>query len=353
MTFIMKWVKRATAAVAAVMMAVSLSACESNLSWAAKIGEDTTLPVGLYIYSQAAAYRNGGQSGVIDVYSELKDQTVTVSGSDMAATAYLDREAQKTVKSAVGTMLKAEEMGISLDEDKLNSAMQSAAEEYEANEEMLTKNGVAQTSVEEYYKDLARKNDVFQAIYGEDGTNPVSDDTLKKFMEENYATFHFMQQYLYTEDGSPMTAQEIANVKKKYEKIRSNAEKGKLDFKKKCDEESKNNTGYVGAYTDITQRFDPTDEQGKAVLSLKTGEFYLMETDSTIALIQKAKLDKNGKNFEQSRDTLLLESTYDAFIDEMVKYAEKSDKVTFNDKAFEKFASSTRDFSGLNMASGS
>ena len=349
----MKLLKKAAAAAAAAAMVLSLGACSSNLSWAAKIGDDTTVPIGLYIYEQAAKYRTAVQNSLLDTITDLSEQTVKVSGSDVNALDYLTDEAKKSTKACVGTMLKAEEMGVKLTDEELTTAAENAEQAYQLDEDVYVKNGIAQTSIEAYYKDITLKNNLFQAIYGAEGTNPATDEELKAYFEEHYATVNFMQQYFYTEDGSMMTDEEIAALKKEYKSIRSKAEKGKLDFVKKCEEEGKTNSSYKGAYTDVTQRFDETDEEGQKILALKVGAFYVIETDTSIALVQKAKLDSGDKKFKQYRDTLLLEAKYDTFVDEMVKLAESSDKVTFNDKAFEKFAAATRDFSELNVSTGS
>ncbi len=346
----MKLIKKAAAAVAAASMVFSLSACGSNLSWAAKIGDDVTVPIGLYIYSQAENYRSCVQGSVLSSYTELSEQTVNVSGSDVSATKYLDDEASKSVKSYVGTILMAQEMGVKLSDEDIKNASENAAQAYQQDEEVLTQNGVAQTSVEEYYKNVTLKSNLFQAKYGKEGTEPVSDDELKEYFKTNYATINFMQQYFYNEDGSAMDDKEIEAVKKEYESVKSQAEKGKLNFTKKCEEVAENATNYKNAYTDSTSRFDNTLEDGQKILALKEGEFTLIVTDSAIALIQKAELDKDGKKFEEYRDALLIESKYDSFIDELVKYAQNSDKVEFNDKAFEKFSCSTRDFSELSVS---
>lgn len=351
MTIKMKFIKKAAAVVASASMVFSLSACGSNLSWAAKIDDDTTVPIGLYIYSQSENYRNCVQNSLLNSYTDLSEQTVAVSGSDVDAFKYLDDEAVKSVKSYVGAVLMAEDMGVKLSEDDITNASENAAQAYEQEEDVLTKNGVAQTSVEEYYKSVTLKSNVFNAKYGEKGTDPISDDQLKKYFKENYATINFMQQYFYNDDGSEMSDKEIEAVKKEYESIKSKAEKGKLDFVKKCKEVAENATSYKSAYTDSTSRFDNTLDDGKKILALKEGEFTLIVTDSAIALIQKVKLDKDGKSFDQYHETLLLEYKYDDFVDELIKYAESSDKVEFNDKAFEKFSSSTRDFSELSVGS--
>lgn len=351
----MKFIKKAAAVTAAASMVLSLSACGSNLSWAAKIGDDTTVPIGLYIYNQANDYRSCIQNAQLSTYTELSEQTVEVSGSDVNALDYLDDEALKSVKSCVGAILMAEELGVALSEEDLQNASENAAETYEQDEDVYVQNGIAQTSIEEYYKDTTRKSNVFLAKYGADGTDPVADDVLKEYFKENYATINFMQQYFYDDEGNFMSDEDIAALKKEYEDIKKKAESGKLNFVKKCEDFAKaateSSSSYKSAYTDSTSQFDPDDEDGARILGLKEGEFTMIETDSAIALVQKAKLDKDGSKFKDYRETLLLQYKYDDFIKELVKYAEDNDTVTFNDKAFEKFSSSTRDFSELNVSS--
>lgn len=346
----MKFIKKAAAVTAAASMVLSLSACGSNLSWAAKIGDDTSVPIGLYIYNQAESYRSCVQNALLNSYTELSEQTVEVSGSDVKALEYLDDEAVKSVKSCVGAILLAKDMGVELSEEDIENASENAAEAYEQDKDVYVQNGVAQTSVEEYYKDVARKSNLFQAKYGAEGTEPVSEDALKEYFAANYATINFMQQYFYNDDGSAMSDEEIAALKKEYKDMKSKAEKGKLNFTKKCEEEAENATSYKGAYTDSTSQFDPETEQGAQILALKEGEFTLIESDSAVALVQKVKLDKDGTKFKQYRESLLLQYKYDDFVKELIKLAEDNDTVKFNDKAFEKFSSSTRDFSELNVS---
>ena len=47
----MKLIKKAAAAVVAASLALSLSACGTDVSWAAKIGNDVSVPIGMYIYT--------------------------------------------------------------------------------------------------------------------------------------------------------------------------------------------------------------------------------------------------------------------------------------------------------------
>lgn len=345
----MKLIKRAATVVAAASVALSLASCGSNLSWAAKIGKDTTVPIGLYIYSQASVYRSTVQNGLLTSSEKLSEQTVTVSDTDSKATEYLDKEAKGNVKSYVGARLMAKEYNIELTDEEISSAAESAQSTYETDKAVYEQNGIAQSSVEEYYKDLTLKNNLFNAKYGTDGTNPITDDELKQYLKKNYATINFIQQYFYTDDGTAMTDKEKEAVTKEYKSIQSKAEKDKLDFEKKCEEFNKNATSYKGGYTNSTSRFDTENEDGQKIMALKTGQFTLLVTDSAIALVQKAKLDTDSLMQENNRESLMIEYKYEDFIKELQGYAENDKSVVFNDKAFEKFGSSTRDFSELSI----
>ena len=216
----MKFMKKAAACVAAISLALSLTACGTDVSWAAKIDKDTTVPIGMYIYSQAVNFRTYAQNGLLTTSTELEKQTVKVSDSDRKATDYLDEEAVKTIKSYTGACILAKEMKQELSAEEISSAESSAKEQYDTDKEVYEKNGIAQSSIVEYYKNMALQNKLFNAIYGKKGTNPISDKELKQYIKENYATISYIQQYYYNEDGSMMSASDKAKVKKQYEKIK-------------------------------------------------------------------------------------------------------------------------------------
>lgn len=65
----MKLIKKAAAAVVAASLALSLSACGTDVSWAAKIGNDVSVPIGMYIYTQAENFRTYAQNGLLTTSS--------------------------------------------------------------------------------------------------------------------------------------------------------------------------------------------------------------------------------------------------------------------------------------------
>ena len=347
----MKIMKKAAAIVAAASLALSLASCGSDLSWAAKVGKNETVPIGMYIYTQAAHFRNYAQNGMLTTSTALEKQTVNVSDSDKKATEYLDSEAVKSVKAYAGALLLTKEMKIELTEDEITSAESSAKEQYDTDKEVYEKNGVAQSSITEYFKNLTLQNNLFNAIYGKDGTNPVSDKELKQYIKDNYATISYIQQYYLNEDGSAMSDTDKAKIKKQYEKIKKQVESGKLKFTDKCKDFEKNATSYKSGSTKYTTAWDVSDEEGKKIMDLKAGEMTFLETDSAIVLLQKQKIDYDDAGLKNSRDTLLLRYKFSDFTKDLISKAENDKNVSFNQSAFDKFGSATRDFSNLSIPS--
>ena len=347
----MKIMKKAAASVAAASLALSRASCGSDLSWAAKVGKNETVPIGMYIYTQAAHFRNYAQNGMLTTSTALEKQTVNVSDSDKKATEYLDSEAVKSVKAYAGALLLAKEMKIELTEDEITSAESSAKEQYDTDKEVYEKNGVAQSSITEYFKNLTLQNNLFNAIYGKDGTNPVSDKELKQYIKDNYATISYIQQYYLNEDGSAMSDTDKAKIKKQYEKIKKQVESGKLKFTDKCKDFEKNATSYKSGSTKYTTAWDVSDEEGKKIMDLKAGEMTFLETDSAIVLLQKQKIDYDDAGLKNSRDTLLLRYKFNDFTKDLISKAESDKSVSFNQSAFDKFGSATRDFSNLSIPS--
>ena len=242
-------------------------------------------------------------------------------------------------------------MKIELTEEEIASAESSAKQQYETDKEVYEKNGVAQSSITEYYKNLSLQNKLFTAVYGKDGTKPISDKELKQYIKENYATISYIQQYYLNEDGSSMTDAQKAKIKKQYEKIKSQAESGKLKFLDKCKDFEKNATSYKSGSTKYTSLWDLTDEDGKKIMDLKPGELTFLETDSAIVLLQKQKIDYDDAGLKSGRETLLIRYKFDEFTKELIAKAKNDKSVSFNDDAFEKFGSATRDFSNLSIPS--
>lgn len=347
----MKFMKKAAATAAAISLALSLTACGTDVSWAAKIGKDTTVPIGMYIYTQAVNFRAYAQNGLLTTSSELEKQTVKVSDSDRKATEYLDEVAVKSVKSYTGACLLAKEMKQELTDEEIASAESSAKEQYDTDKEVFEKNGIAQGSVVEYYKNMTLQNKLFNAIYGKDGTNPISDKELKQYIKDNYATISYIQQYYYKDDGSMMSDTEKAKIKKQYEKIKKQAESGKIKFTDKCKEFEEKATSYKSGSTKYTTSWDLSSDDGKKIMNLKDGQLTFLETDSAIVLLQKQKIDYNDAGLKSSRDSILVRYKFDAFTKDLIAKAEADKSVSFNQAAFDKFGSATRDFSNLSIPS--
>ena len=148
-----------------------------------------------------------------------------------------------------------------------------------------------------------------------------------------------------------MSDTDKAKIKKQYEKIKKQVESGKLKFTDKCKDFEKNATSYKSGSTKYTTAWDVSDEEGKKIMDLKAGEMTFLETDSAIVLLQKQKIDYDDAGLKNSRDTLLLRYKFSDFTKDLISKAENDKNVSFNQSAFDKFGSATRDFSNLSIPS--
>ena len=149
-----------------------------------------------------------------------------------------------------------------------------------------------------------------------------------------------------------MSSADKAKVKKQYQKIKSQVESGKIKFADKCKEFEDKATNYKSGSTKYTSIWDAESEDGKKILDLKEGELTFLETDSAIVLLQKNKIDYNDAGFKDARQSILIRYKFNEFTKNLVAKAEGDKNVSFNDAAFEKFGSATRDFSNLSVPSG-
>ena len=192
---------------------------------------------------------------------------------------------------------------------------------------------------------------LFNAIYGKEGTKAVSDKELKQYIKDNYATVSYIIQYYYNSDSSPMTDAQKAKVKKQLEKIKKQAESGKLKFVDKCKEYSKDSSTYIKGIEKTSMYCDPSNENGKKIIELNVGELTFIENDDSIILLQRQKTDYDDAGLKSDRDSILEGYKYEDFIKELIAKAENDKSVSFNQAAFDKFGSSTRDFSNLSIPS--
>ena len=220
-------VKKLLAAALAAVLCLSLTACYSeNNSWAARKGDDT-LPIGAYIYFLNSAYSEAADKVSSD-QEVLKADIDGATGKQWT----LDR-AENYLRSYYYLSEKAEEMGVGLTEEDLESAAASTDSMWTYYKTTLEGMGIAKESFNKaysVYNTLYEK--VFDKIYAEGGDLEVPEDELKAYFTENYYSYDYFYVSLSTtdEDGNSvdMSDDEKASVKESLDAYAAQINAGRL-----------------------------------------------------------------------------------------------------------------------------
>lgn len=324
-------------------LTVSAAACysEDNL-WAAK-KDALTLPIGGYIYYLTSAY----SSAASKVNSETNVLKATFE--EKSAENWIRDTAIDSVRNYFYVHEKFNELGLELTEDDqatIDSYMttyywgygQSAA--YEAL-------GISESSMRTAGPELyVMRSMIFEAMYGPDGENAVSDDALRTYYNDNYFAYEYFSASLSAagEDGSSVdfTDNEKKTLKSTLETMKTKIEGGSLTVTDAAAEYQTDAALEESTYHTYTDSLNSTSsgEISNAAQELKDEGVTIIETTSAYVLIRRIPIQEKTEEMLTSEDTRL--SALHAFKnDDFTAFLEENsaavEGIVFNDKAMNLF----------------
>lgn len=348
----MKGLKRIAAAVLAVAMAGSITACGQDTGWIAKSGENV-LPVGTYIANMMQNYMYQYMMyGSEDVLKE------TVDGKTVAQA--IQDDAKEDAAFSLAILKKAEEQGISLTEEEEKIAKASVSSAWENNKELYEKNGVAQSSVELVARVSALSNKLFLHTYGPNGEKEVSQDELRTRFEEKYIRAGLMIFPKPQSKTAPAdaTEEEKAIIEETYntnlqiartdaQNWLAKAESMKKDGKTFQDtlfEYDKEYAQDASSVDEAKDRYVLVDRTApnipkEVVEELEKAELdtpKMIETEEYFIVCTKQDIKEDTASFESVRENLLGELKGEEFRADLKTYSE-SLNIEYNDAAISKY----------------
>ncbi len=175
--------KRLAALGAAVLMVSGLAACSTgeDTKWVAKYGE-TTVPAGVYIDKLISSYTTIVSQLDAEVKDPLKEQIDGVSVSQK-----ITEDAQQQLHEYIAIERKFAEMGLTVSDADTAAIEQNVDQFWAYVGETYQANGVSRESYVLSYLNGAKRSQIFQAIYGEGGTDAVPEQELKDKFYNDYA----------------------------------------------------------------------------------------------------------------------------------------------------------------------
>jgi hypothetical protein len=183
--------KRIIVKTAAIMLALLLAGCNADTTWAYE-GGGARMPTGVYVMYEigavaAAGTRLGELSGNPASYTTpapsqiLKETIDGVTGAE-----FVSAETTKSVREYYAVKAQFEQRGLALTASETMAVENAVASMLGSNRDFYEGNGVAESSVREYYTASARKTNLFTFLYGVGGEREVPMAELEACLAENY-----------------------------------------------------------------------------------------------------------------------------------------------------------------------
>ena len=323
----MNLLKKCVAVLLTGVMVLSLAGCGSDSDWIMKSGE-LTMPVGVYVNSLLENYY------VASAMVEDKDADVlsqTVEGKD--ASQWIIDESLKTVYENMGIYAKFEEMGLELSEQELATCESKAASYYQQAQENLKKNNITQEDLEMMYQLTYMKVDLFNALYGEGGTEEIPEEELRQYYEDNYIKMAVEGFQLPDELASDASEEEKQEYQEQLEQTRAEAEKLYQQAQQGA-AEGKSWDEVLNEYKSI----DPETGEKDESYDMSSSNYRLLDTATTTLNSEVITALKNAKQgeviFIEAQTMLAVGATTDInadptdyeFVVDMIRHAIKDEE---------------------------
>lgn len=219
--------KRIIALLCASVMAFSLAGCtiSSTPSTVGTIGE-TNITSGMYLLSQYQGYfsaveaanaQTPAEGETLPAYAQMpvKDflkETITVNDAETLVSDYVDAQTKKNIQYFAAVDAAFTALNGELSEEDIAAADANAQSIWSANEELYKKNGFNLTTIQQYQYTLSKADALMDLVYGENGTEPVSDDVLKAHLDEDLWFVYYSAVPVYNTQNFQITDENTAKV---------------------------------------------------------------------------------------------------------------------------------------------
>ncbi len=202
-----KW-KRIIVAVLSSAMIITSAGCTAGKGTAYALTVDGyKVNSGIYIYysySALAEAKNlaAKQDEKLDTNDEKALKKVKIEGKD-----FLDYVKDKTTENCinhVAIIRHFEELGLEFTDEELDEIDAYADSSWESSEDMFTSNGIGKDSLKEIASSSYMSEAIFNAYYGEDGSENVTQQQLKDYYVENNARVRYIDMDLHDSEGNEL-----------------------------------------------------------------------------------------------------------------------------------------------------
>lgn len=307
----MKWMKKIASGALALLMAASLTACGGDTSWAYR-SENATVTSGMYVGLSIQALNS---AFAVDGYDSSKSPfKQDLEGKD--GTQWIQDKAAELSREYLAVEEKFQEMGLSFTDEE-ESSFNNNVELYWTTLRMSSTyegEGCGKESFTKILRNSAKKNKIFEAVYGEGGEKEVPVDELKTIFTTDYAKGTYITVSLTDSDGNALTGADLIAKKDEAQKLLDRINGGEDIEKVKAEY---NDTDVSEDSSVVMSRSNENlSTVGSAIVKGKAGDTGMV-TDDKYAYVYLVQDPLSGETFEKYRSTVLQNLKSDEY-DELV-----------------------------------
>ena len=345
--------KKCAAVLTAGALALSMAACSSDTSWIMR-KDPLEMPVGVYINNLIQSYYEA-TTLVEDAEQDVLSQQI--EGQD--AEDWIQQNAIDETKKAMAICSEFNARNIAFSQEQLLSCQEQAASYYEQAGDNLEKNGISQDSIELIYQIAYMKTQLFQALYGEAGEDPVSEEELRDYYNENYIkmavqTFSFSdvevpedateeEKAAYQEFNDNERSNVYTNANTLYLQAQIGIENGK-SWNEILNEFNAQNQSSDEEYDMTTDNYRLVDTattplNSEIITALKEaeqGEVIMVETDTMIAIGATTDINEDPTDFDYVKDSIR-HALRDETMEEYLLQVAQDDSFVLNQDAVDRY----------------
>ena len=277
--------KKASAAVLAAALCLSLASC-GDTSYIAQ-AEGETIPAGIYILAQyyalgEAQSTEGYDSTLEDIWDNQLD------GKPLET--WVNDRAVELLQRYVEVEKEFVDQGLELDQDTLDSIATQVENYWASGEELYENIGVSQDSYELYLTNNQKYYELFDAYYGEGGTEEIPDEDLMAHYEGNYAEFKMISFSKTDSSGETLDDEAMAELEDTANSYLQRAQDGE-DFDALIAERADEVAEANGTdSTDTSDEEDSSEEVNNMMMIRKDEASYVVSTSVANAIFDEAQI---------------------------------------------------------------
>ena len=212
----------------AVMLLLGVTGCA--MSTPASVGSvgGVDIPAGIYLLAQYNAYNTASGAAKLatgetasNVKAVLKAEcTGTINGEEVTTDGadYVARLTLRSLQYYAAVEKKFDELGGTLDEAATAEAAKTADTQWENNSDLYAANGISKATLEKYQLNSKKADACLKLIYGENGSNPVTEQEYADYINNDCYYLELVQlplfdqsTYTFASDDQKAEIEALAN----------------------------------------------------------------------------------------------------------------------------------------------